>query len=105
MFAREVTLNLKSGSQSDFTRAIENDVLPLLRKESGFRDEITFFSQDGAQAVGISLWDEKENAEAYDKGTYPKVVEALKQVSFGTPHVKSYEVSNSTWHKIAAQPA
>ena len=103
MFAREVTMNLKPQSQARFTQTIEKEIIPLLRRQQGFQDEITFVAQDGAKAVGISLWDRKENAEAYNGRTYPQVVKALDQVVEGNPQVKTYEVSNSTWHKIAAQ--
>ena len=42
MFARSVSLYLKPNSVAEFTRAIENEVIPLLRKQKGFQDEITF---------------------------------------------------------------
>jgi heme-degrading monooxygenase HmoA len=103
MFAREITLTLKADSKSGFTAAMENDVLPILRKQSGFRDGITFFSQDGSEGVGISLWDNKESADAYEKASYAQVASTLKDLSTGEPDVKSFEVSNSTWHKIAAK--
>lgn len=102
MFAREVTVTLKANSQAGFTQATEEKVIPILRKEAGFRDEITFVSQDGASAVGISLWDNQENAEAYSRGSYAKVLESLGTFVEGTPQVKTYQVANSTWHKIAA---
>jgi len=101
MFAREVSMNLKPESQVKFTQTLEKEIIPLLRKEGGFRDEITFLSPDGAKAVGISLWDRKENAEVYNRGTYSQVLKALDQIVEGTPQVKTYEVSNSTWHRIA----
>lgn len=103
MFAREITMNLKADSKVSFTTTMEKDVLPILRKESGFQDGITFLSQDGAEGVGISLWDNKESADAYESKSYSKVADALKRVSTGEPRVRSFEVSNSTWHKIAAQ--
>ena len=103
MFAREVTVNLKPNSQAMFTQTLEKEIIPLLRKANGFQDEITFFAHDGTEAVGISLWDLKENAETYDNGTYPQVLKALDRMVEGTPRVRTYEVSNSTWHKIAVQ--
>ncbi len=103
MFAREVTMNLKPDSQARFTQTLEKSVIPLLRKEKGFRDEITFVAQDGAKALAISLWDLKENAEAYSRGMYAQVLKALDQVVEGIPQVRTYDVSNSTWHKIASQ--
>ncbi len=105
MFARNVSMRLKPNSVAEFTRALENEVLPLLRKQKGFQDEIAFVASGGTEAIGISLWDQKENAEAYDRGTYPQVLNALSKVVEGTPQVHTYEVSNSTFHKIAARLA
>ena len=103
MYARNVTLHLKADKAADFTRTLENEVLPMLRKQPGFKDEITFLATDGNEALAISLWDKKENAEAYSRDTYPTVLQSLERVVEGTPEVDSYEVSNSTFHKIASQ--
>src|SRR5438445_3461031 len=105
MFARHVSMYLKPHSATEFTRMIENEILPLLRKEKGFQDEITFVVPGGTEAVAISLWDQKENAETYNRATYPQVLRALAKVVEGTPQVDTYEVSNSTFHKIAARAA
>jgi heme-degrading monooxygenase HmoA len=103
MYARNVTMHLKANKASEFTRTLENDVLPMLRKQAGFKDEITFLAAQGNEAVAISLWEKKENAEAYSRDTYPAVLQTLQQLVEGTPEVDSYEVSNSTFHKIASQ--
>lgn len=95
-------MQLKPKGQANFTRAIETEIIPLLREQRGFKDEITFVLPDQTKAVAISLWDQKENAEAYDRATYPKVLKALTAVVEGTPRVENYEVTNSTWHKLAA---
>jgi len=101
MFSRNVTMQLKPRSVEEFTKTIENEVLPMLRKQKGFKDELTFIVPDGTEALGISLWDLKADADAYDRGTYPKVLKALSKVIEGTPQVRTYDVSNSTFHKIA----
>jgi heme-degrading monooxygenase HmoA len=100
MFARNVTLHLKADKANEFTRTLEADVLPILRRQTGFKDEITFLATDKDEAVAISLWDKKENAEAYSRETYPMVLQKLQRVVVGTPQVESYEVANSTFHKI-----
>ncbi len=64
MFARNVSINLKPNSANEFTQTFEQDILPLLRKQNGFKDEITFLGEDGKDAVAISLWDRKESADA-----------------------------------------
>ena len=42
MFARNVSLRLKPNTLSEFTRIFDKEVIPMLRKQRGFRDEITF---------------------------------------------------------------
>jgi len=105
MFARSVSIHLKPNSVAEFTQLIEKEALPLLRKQKGFRDEMILVVPGGAEALGISLWDQKENAEAYVRDAYPGVLKALGKVVEGTPQVRIYEVCNSTFHKIAAQAA
>jgi len=56
MYAREVSMHLKANARNEFTRTIEKDILPLLRKQNGFTDEITFLAPEGTDAVAISLW-------------------------------------------------
>lgn len=103
MFARTVRMQLKPHSTTEFTRLVEQEIIPLLRKQQGFKDEIAFVPQDGKEAVAISLWEQKEHAEAYSRGAYPEVLKAMANVVEGTPQVHTSEVSNSTWHKIAAR--
>jgi len=103
MFARTVRMQLKPNSVPEFTLTVEKEVIPLLRKQQGFKDEITFVPSDGKEAVAISLWEEKENAEAYSRGAYAEVLKAMAKVVEGTPQVQTSEVSNSTWYKIAAR--
>ena len=103
MYARNVSMNLKANTATEFTQLFEKDVLPLLRKQTGFADEITFVTQNGTEAIAISLWNQKENAEAYGRDGYAAVLKSLATVVEGTPTVDSYEVANSTFHKIAAR--
>ena len=105
MFARKVSMHLKPNSVSEFTQRIEKDIFPLLRKQTGFKDEITFIGPGEMKAFGISLWDNKQNAEAYNRGTYPEVTKILARVVEGTPKVETYEVANSTFHKTAVAVA
>jgi hypothetical protein len=105
MFARRVYMHLKPNSVSEFTQRLEKDVLPLLRKQKGFQDEITFVGQSGKEAFGISVWNKAEDAEAYNRGTYPEVAKILASVIDGSPQVETFNVANSTFHKIAAAVA
>jgi hypothetical protein len=102
MFARSVSIRLKINSLAEFTRLIEKEALPRLRKQKGFQDELAFVVPGGGEAVAISLWDEKENADSYGRNAYPEVLKAMGRVVEGTPQVRTFEVCSSTFHKIAA---
>jgi hypothetical protein len=101
MFARNVSIHLKSNMLSEYNHVFESQILPLLRKQKGFRDELSFASSNGADVTAISLWDNKADAEAYNTATYPEVVKTFARVIDGTPKVQTCEVVNSTFHKIA----
>lgn len=102
MFARYVSMKLKANSAPEFDRIIVNEIIPLLRKEEGFEDEITFIAPERSEAAAISFWATKQNAEAYQRRGYPGVLKALAKVVDGTPEVVMFEVSNSTFHKLAS---
>jgi hypothetical protein len=102
MFARTVSIHLKSNTMlSDYTRTFEKDVLPLLRKQKGFKDEITFAGPSGVDVTAISLWENKSDAEAYNTNAYPEVLKTMARFIEGTPKVQTGEVVNSTFHKVA----
>jgi heme-degrading monooxygenase HmoA len=102
MFARSVTLRLKPNSVVEFNKMFEKEVLPLLQRQKGFQDEISLVASNGS-AVGISLWDKKEDAEAYNRAAYADVQKLLARVSEGPPHLQTYEVGTSTIHEAAAR--
>jgi hypothetical protein len=102
MFARKVTVQLKPNMSAEFTQKVLSDVIPVLRKQGGFQDELTFTAKDAREAFGISLWDRKENAEAYHRGSYPQIEKILEKYIEGTPRIETFEVSSSTFHKVLA---
>lgn len=102
MYARIVNMRLKKNAQDEFTKMFEKEIMPMLRKQTGFQDELSFITPDHTQVTGISLWNKKESADEYNHTTYPEVLKHLSKVVDGTPEVRTFEVSSSTFHKIAA---
>lgn len=100
MFARNLSVRLKPNMLAEFNQTFVNDVLPVLRKQKGFQDEITFSAGNGSDVIAISLWDTRENAEAYNAGAYPEVLKLLAKAIEGNPRVRTSEVGLSTFHKI-----
>ena len=101
MFARTVSFRLKPGRSAEFTQLFDKDILPLLRKQKGFQDEIALVAPGEEDAIGISLWDAKDSAETYARESYAGVLKTLQPMIQGEPRVQTYDVASSTFHKIA----
>jgi len=102
MFGRQVTLKLKANSVTELNRIVEAEILPILRKQKGFRDETTLIAPERSEAIANSFWDTKADAEAYDHTAYAEVLKTLSNVIDGAPTVKTFDVANSTFHQAAA---
>ena len=101
MYARHVFYALKPNRRDDFIKAFEKDIVPLLQKQNGFADLLTFVSPDSKTCIAISLWERKEYAEAFGREVYPKALKNLAGLFEGTPEVREYEVAVSTFAKVA----
>ena len=102
MFARMVKGQVKPGKFELATKLLENDVIPLLKKQEGFRDEISFFDKDHKEGFAISFWDKKFDLDNYETKIYPEVKARMADAFVDPPKVESFEVSNSTWYQIHA---
>jgi hypothetical protein len=102
MFARHVSITLKPDSAREFVLKFETDVLPVLKSQNGFQDEVTLLGDSDRAAIAISLWDRKESADVYARDTYPQVLKSLGTLIEGTPKVNFYDVASSTFHNIPA---
>jgi len=106
MYARHVTLQLKPNYATEFPITFEKEILPLLKKQKGFLDELLLVTPEKKELVAISLWENKELADIYHREIYPKVEKLVEKFAVGTPVVKKFEAEYSTFHRIAfAVPA
>lgn len=101
MFARHITLGLKPNVAKEFPVMFEKEILPLLKKQKGFVDELLLVTPEKNEVVGISLWEKKEYAEIYNRELYPKIEKMLELFIVGVPIIKNFEAEYSTFHKIA----
>lgn len=94
-FTRNVQFAIQPGKSQEFTNMMEKDILPIMKKQDGFRGELALVNDN--RGVGISCWDSEQHAETYRTNTYPKVLETLKPVIQGTPSVETYHVASNTF--------
>lgn len=102
MFVRQVSAHYKPGQFDLLNRRLEDDVIPLLKKQKGFRDELSFYDKKKDEAFAMSFWDTKQDAESYERDIYPQISKKMEDAIDGTPTVRSFEVNNSTWYDIHA---
>jgi len=94
MFGRHITMQIKKTWISEIPQVFEKEVLPLLRRQKGFLDEVVLI--DKTEVVAVSLWENKEFAEIYNREFYPEVVKILNKYIEGSPVMKTYEVKYAT---------
>jgi tRNA G37 N-methylase Trm5 len=90
MYARKGSLRLKTESASKFLEEIEHEVVPLLRKQKGFLDQLTTLSGSGVIIYIYTFWKDSEDAEKYDRTTLPALTTLLTGVTDGAPHVHAF---------------
>ena len=102
MFVRQVTAHFKPGKFDLLNQRLDKDVIPMLKKQEGFRDELSFFDKEKDEAVAMSFWDTRKDAEKYQRDIYPQISKKMEDALDGAPVVRSFEVNNSTWYDIHA---
>ena len=102
MFARLVEINTKYGKTREVADIIQEKVLPLLKKQQGFMDEIVLMSTTELnRIVALSFWRTPEDAELYRREQFLKVEELLKPLLEVAPKIHGFDVDLFTTHKIA----
>jgi hypothetical protein len=102
MYARIVRVGLRADSAPEFTRLLEQEVIPLLRTQQGFQHEISLVAPQRNEAMAVSFWDNQDNADAYNHVAYLDVLRVLSRVVEHLPIVETFEVVDSTFREIAA---
>src|SRR5512146_2878158 len=77
MYARKLRIELRPNSAIEFRQLLTERVIPLLRRQKGFQDQITLSTSWRNEAIAISFWDNEENADAYNHVAYLDVLRAV----------------------------
>ena len=102
MFARKVSMHLKANGAQEFKQKVESQVIPLLRKQAGFLDEITLLYPSGKEVHAFSLWETAEHAETYNRATYPEVTKILASVVEGPGRGQTFDDVYSWFQRTSA---
>ncbi len=102
MFTRVVTVHPKTGKSKDLSNTVNEKVLPILRKQPGFVDEITLVSSTQPEhMLALSFWDSEADADRYNREQYNTVTQIITPFLETPPKIETFNVDTSTMHKIA----
>ncbi len=100
MFSLVVEARIKAGRTKEFSTTFNEKVLPLLKKQPGFLEEITLFSTTEPERVlALSFWQTEADARRYNTDQYPTVSDTLSPVLETIPKIETFEVDTSTISK------
>jgi|SRR5882762_10550294 len=106
MFTRIVEVTPKSGKAKELSNTINDKVLPILKKQTGFVDETLLVSDpEPNRVLSLSFWNTREDAERYQKEQYPAIHEMIRHLLETEPVIRTFNVDSSTTHKIVAEKA
>jgi heme-degrading monooxygenase HmoA len=97
MFARILNFEVKPEKKDEFVRVVKNEIVPILKKQTGFLEVLPFFPErmNEEKVVSISLWTTKSDAERYERELYPKALEILKPFLTTPVHVNYYKLETA----------
>ncbi len=106
MYTRVVEITSKSGKALELCNIIEEKVIPVLRKQTGFVDETVLVSDtEPNRVLGLSFWNSKEDAQRYHREQYTQIHETLKHLLETEPVIRTFDVQSSTTRQITARKA
>lgn len=106
MIARHIAVNLKPDRYNEFKTLYENDILPIIKRQTGFLDELALITEGKMDRhVVVTLWKTKNDVETYQKREFPRILEMLKPFLSGTPTVEYFTVEHTTFRKVESVAA
>jgi hypothetical protein len=96
MFARIVEFIPKMEKKEELVKVLRNEVLPILKKQTGFMEILPFFPETkNEKVITVTLWTEKRYAERYEHDAFPKVEEILQPYLTTPITFKTYNVETT----------
>ena len=90
--ARSVRFDIAKDRNEEFLKLFKTEVLPVLKKQDGFKDELLLVNDQ--HVLAISVWNNADAARKYETATYPQVDKALRPVMTGTPTIETFDYAS-----------
>jgi hypothetical protein len=90
--ARSVRFDIATDKNEEFHTLFKTKVLPILRKQDGFKDELLLVQDQ--HVLAISVWNNLDSVRKYETATYPQVDETLRPVMSGKPTIETFKYAS-----------
>jgi len=87
--ARSIRFDIAPNKHDEFHSLFRNEILPTLKKQDGFKDELLLVQDQ--HVLAISVWNNVDSARKYETTTYPQLDRKLRPVMLGTPTVETFK--------------
>lgn len=97
MFARILDFEVKLEKKEEFVKIVKNEIVPILKKQTGFLEILPFFPEKMREekVITISLWATRSDADRYEREFYPKALDILKPFLTTPVKVAYYKLETS----------
>lgn len=101
MIARHIEVNLKPEKLVEFKNLYEKEILPILKRQTGFLDSITLVPENASdKTITITLWRTQQDCDTYNKKEYPRILDMVRPFLRDTPMVEYFNVEYATFRKV-----
>ncbi len=90
--ARSVRFDIATDKNDQFHSLFRNEILPTLKKQDGFKDELLLVKDQ--HVLAISVWNNADSARKYESTTYPQLDKKLRAVMAGVPAVETFQYNS-----------
>ena len=100
MFARTVSMKVKTGMAHNFAVVMEDEILPLIMRQAGCQDAQMLIAPSGRLAIGMSLWDRRDDADhshSASREVMARLAEFVEEVSPAEVFQVWSRVSGAHW--------
>ena len=87
--ARSVRFDIATDKNDEFHTLFKNEILPILKKQDGFKDELLLVKDQ--HVLAISVWNDMDSARKYETTAYPQLDRKLRPVMSGNPTVETFK--------------
>ena len=87
--ARSVRFDIARDKNEEFHTLFKNEILPTLKKQDGFKDELLLVKDQ--HVLAISVWNDMDSARKYETAIYPQLDRKLRPVMSGNPTVETFK--------------